>query len=419
MKNTFKNTLLAASVAGAFSLNAFAQSLAEDTDQVVAPSSELTIDEAWSLLATQYPGFAGYYRNKDELVVQIAEVRSRAAGTKLPELYAQLGKQQLTQKISTANVKYGFDELYRWHFALVDLMNDTRFNVYSLDIDEVNNVIALTTDSSSKAQLKELRAAATLSGVPIDAIAIRVGQQPTTTVGLRDRVNPSPGGVQLDYVKNTAPGGSYVCSLGLNVKRGADIGFITAQHCQGKNGQVFNQGGTRIGASIAVGPAILTGCPSGATCKYSDALFAKYDTRNFAARQAIAYAPNLNNIEGNLNVISALSTPAVGTGVWKTGRTTGSTQSTVEQTCTRLKYASYPVTFLCVNKVNTIGNAFARGGDSGGPVWIVSGGNNVSFTGLVSGSGELAIGGVTLAGHGYYSPFSSIQKDLGTLTIAY
>ncbi len=418
MKKSSVNTLLALSIAGVLSV-ANAQTLAENTAPTAEPSSELTIDEAWSLLAIQYPGFAGYYRNKDALVVQIVDSRARAAGTKLPELYAQLSKQQATDNLATVNVKYGFDELYRWHFALVDLMNDTRFNVFALDIDEVNNVIALTTDASDKSALKELQAVAALSGVPADAIAIRIGQQPKAHAGLRNRINPTPGGVQIEFTKNLAPGGNFVCSLGLNVKRGADIGFITAQHCQGQNGQVFTQAGSRIGASIAVGPTVSTGCPSGATCKYSDALFAKYDTRNFAARLAIAYAPDLNNIQGNLNVISALSTPAVGSGVWKTGRTTGSTQATVEQTCTRLKYASYPVTFLCLNKVNTIGATFSQGGDSGGPVWIVSGGSNVSFTGLISGGAELAIGGVTLVGHSYYSPFSSIQKDLGTLTMAY
>ncbi len=405
-----------------YSLLSLAVFAASAQAQVTADTQALTIDESMSLLATQYPGFAGFYVDGDQTVVKLADATARAKGTRISELLAVIGEAQKSKRLTTANANYGFDELYRWHFDVIDLMSDSRFNVHTVDIDEVGNVIALTLDMrSSKDQIAALNASIAASGVPADAVAVRFAPVPTPHIGLRDRVNPAPGGVQIEWTKNSAPAGqnSFVCSLGLNVRRGTEIGFITAQHCQDANGEVFTQAGVRIGASVAVGPTVSTGCPSGQTCKYSDALFARYDTRNFAARQQIAYAPNLNNIQGNLTVISALSTPAVGSGVWKTGRTTGSTQATVEATCQRLKYSSYPITFLCLNKVNTLGATFSQGGDSGGPVWINAGNGNVSFTGLISGGGEARIGNTTLFGHSYYSPFSSIQKDLGTLTIAY
>lgn len=405
-----------------YSLLSIAVFAASAQAQVTADTQALTIDESMSLLATQYPGFAGLYVDGDQTVVKLADATAIAKGTRISELLAVIGEAQRSKRLTTANANYGFDELYRWHFDVIDLMSDSRFNVHTVDIDEVGNVIALTLDMrSSKDQIAALNASIAASGVPADAIAVRFAPVPTPHIGLRDRVNPAPGGVQIEWTKNSAPAGqnSFVCSLGLNVRRGTEIGFITAQHCQDANGEVFTQAGVRIGASVAVGPTVSTGCPSGQTCKYSDALFARYDTRNFAARQQIAFAPNLNNIQGNLTVISALSTPAVGSGVWKTGRTTGSTQATVEATCQRLKYSNYPITFLCLNKVNTLGATFSQGGDSGGPVWINAGNGNVSFTGLISGGGEARIGNTTLFGHSYYSPFSSIQKDLGTLTIAY
>ena len=405
------------SVANLASL-AHAQSTVDDKlpqEFIHDANSHQTLDEAWALLATQYPGFAGYYQDGDQLIVQLSDVQARAAGTRVDALLSTLSAAQKSSDVRTQSVKYGFDQLYKWHFSLIDLMNDTRFSVHSFDLDEVNNVIALSLDAgASRAQLIDLQKSVAASGVPADAVVIRLEKSPTATLGLSDRINPTPGGAEIGYTGDDGRG--YVCSLGLNVKRGTDVGFITAAHCQDRNGEVYRQAGVRIGASVSVGPTVSTGCPSGATCKYSDALFAKYDTAAFGAKQKIAYAPSgAGNVQGNLHVIQVLSTPAVGTAVWKTGRTTGSTNTVIASTCQRLKYASYPTTFLCVNKVDT---QFSRGGDSGGPVWIVSGGNNITFTGLVSGGGGWQFGPFA-SGTGYYSPMSAIQKDLGTLTVAY
>ena len=381
----------------------------------VDTNSFLTVDEAWSLLATQYPGFGGYYQDGDQLVVQLADTQARASGTRVNVLLDTLRTSQNAKSLRTQTVNYGFDQLYKWHFQLIDLMQDNRFQVHSFDLDEVNNVIALSLDyRSSSSQIQDLQKSIAATGVPSDAVQVRLEAPPAPMLGLSDRINPTPGGAQINYVGDD--GKNYMCSLGLSVKRGVDVGFITAAHCQDRNGEVYRQAGVRIGASVSVGSAVSTGCPSGATCKHSDALFAKYDSAAFGAKQQVAYAPNgPGNVQGNLNVIQVLSTPAVGTSVWKTGRTTGSTNTVISASCQRIKYNTYPTTFLCLNKVDT---QFAKGGDSGGPVWIVSGGNNITFTGLVSGGGGVEFGPFAF-GQGYYSPMSAIQKDLGTLTIAY
>lgn len=406
-------TLIALAVLAALSNSVNAQSA--EADIANAESEYLTLDETWALMAAQYPGFAGYFQDGEELVVQIADEQARAYGTRIEPLLRSISQTRQPRSMRTQNVKFGFDQLYKWHFQLIDLMNDVRFRVHSFDLDEVNNVIALGLDAaSSPEQIKALNIAVNASGVPSAAVSIRLEAVPKPLLGLSDRINPTPGGAQINYVGDDGKG--YMCSLGLSVKRGNDVGFITAAHCQDRNGEVYRQAGVRIGASVSVGPTVSTGCPTGAVCKYSDALFAKFDAAALGAKQQVAYAPNgPGNVQGNLNVIQVLSSPAVGSAVWKTGRTTGSTSTVVSATCQRLKYDTYPTTFLCLNKVDT---QFSKGGDSGGPVWIVSGGNNITFTGLVSGGGGWEFGPLAF-GRGYYSPMSAIQKDLGTLTIAY
>jgi len=413
MKTLLSIALFSVLTSLAHAQSAFDEKLAQDFS--VDTETHLTIDEAWSLMATQYPGFAGYYWHGDQLVVQLSDVQARAENTRVDALLDTLRGAQKTSNVRTQNVKYGFDQLYKWHFSLIDLMNDNRFRVHSFDLDEVNNVIALGLDAgSSRGQLIDLQKSIAATGIPSDAVVIRFEEAPAPMLGLSDRINPTPGGAEIAYVGDDGRG--FVCSLGLNVKRGASVGFITAAHCQDRNGEVYRQAGVRIGVSVSVGPTVATGCPTGATCKYSDALFARYDSAALGAKQKIAFAPSgPGNVQGNVHVIQVLSTPAVGTSVWKTGRTTGSTSTVIAATCQRLKYDTYPTTFLCLNKVDT---QFSRGGDSGGPVWIVSGGNNVTFSGLVSGGGGWQFGPFAF-GRGFYSPMSAIQKDLGTLTIAY
>lgn len=130
--------LMSIAIFAALSSSALAQSL-EEEKQPLDTVSHLTIDEAWSLLATQYPGFAGYYAQGDQLVLQLSDDQARAAGTQVDSLLGTLSKSQSAKSVRTQSVRYGFDQLYKWHFQLIDLMGDTRFNVHSFDLDHAGS----------------------------------------------------------------------------------------------------------------------------------------------------------------------------------------------------------------------------------------------------------------------------------------
>jgi hypothetical protein len=95
--------------------------------------------------------------------------------------------------------------------------------------------------------------------------------------------------------------------------------------------------------------------------------------------------------------------------VHKIGRTTGWTQGSVRGTCVNTNVGGTDITQLCQTWVS----AFARGGDSGSPVFRRQGtGSNVTLLGVLWGGSSLS-DGTTLY---IYSPISNIESELGALT---
>lgn len=385
----------------------------------VQQEEALTLDEQFLRLARQYPGFAGYYLDGEGRPVLMRAGGVRASA--MDGLVQQLSRAHDGRPVVEKEAKYSFDDLYAWHLKLVDVMTEPGSEVHYFDISELDNtlVLGITPGASPTARAIVERFIAK-TGVPRDAVEVREVPRAEPHYTLRTQQQPVPGGTEINYVKSNGLG--YVCSLGLPVKRGTTVGFVTAAHCSEFNGMRYNQGGYHLGNSVAVGPLVAAGtngCPAGAQCKWSDGAFASAVNPAYMERAKISVTPGPNNLNvtSKATVIQVLSSPAIGTGVKKTGRTTGTTQATMKATCVRLKYSTYPTTFLCLNQVDTFFSTFAQGGDSGGPVWIDSGGGAATISGLISGSNE--DGGVVIYNHAYYSPWSAIQKDLGTLVIGY
>jgi streptogrisin C len=388
--------------------------------EAAAQEEALTLDEQFLRMAQKYPGFAGYYVDGEGRPVLMRAGGVRAAA--LDGLVQSLSQAHDARPVVEREAKYAFDELYAWHLKLVDVMSEPGSEVHYFDISEQDNALVLGITPGASANARAIiERFIVKTGVPRDAVQVREEPRARPHYTLREYANPVPGGTEISYSAN---GKRYVCSLGLPVKRGTTVGFVTAGHCSAANGQRFDQGNINyyLGNSVAVGPLVAAGtngCPVNTQCKWADVAFASFASTSYSDRAKIAVTPGPNNlnVSGKVSVIQVLSTPAIGTGVKKTGRTTGTTEATMQASCVKLKYDTYPITFLCLNKVDTFFSTFSQGGDSGGPVWIVSGSGTASITGLISGGNE--DGGVVIYNHSYYSPWSSIQKDLGTLSILY
>ena len=88
----------------------------------------------------------------------------------------------------------------------------------------------------------------------------------------------------------------------------------------------------------------------------------------------------------------------------KVGRTTGWSQGQVTATCTNTNVSGSNITELCQDFVS----ASVGSGDSGSPVFAISGGDNVTLLGILwGGSGSSSF---------VFSPLSNIKGELGNIT---
>ena len=101
---------------------------------------------------------------------------------------------------------------------------------------------------------------------------------------------------------------------------------------------------------------------------------------------------------------------ATGTQVNKIGRTTGWTQGNVVQTCVNTNVSGTNITQLCQTFVQAPNNAVVVGsGDSGSPVFRLTGGSSVQLVGILwggSSDGRLFV----------FSPLKQIRDEIGAIT---
>jgi hypothetical protein len=275
------------------------------------------------------------------------------------------------------------------------------------DHDETNNRLLFGVENA--AAIKGVSTALARLGIPSSAYAVEVTKPIVLAATLRDRFNPTQGGIQIHF-------GQFICTLGFNVDHVASgqRSFITNSHCTNKQGgtegtqyyqPTSSVDGTVI-ATEAADPQYFRGgaCPRGRKCRYSDASRAQYAGRQ-SSRGVIAKTTGPNNnsltVDGTFSII-AEGTAAVGNTVNKIGRTTGWTQGRVTNTCVNTNVSGSNITQLC----QTFVNARVAGGDSGSPVFIGTG--TVTLVGILWGGSS---DGSTYV----FSPLNQIENELGAL----
>ncbi|HEV2844629.1 MAG TPA: hypothetical protein VG477_07270, partial [Thermoanaerobaculia bacterium] len=180
----------------------------------------------------------------------------------------------------------------------------------------------------------------------------------------------------------------------------------------GVQGTIYYQNlpNLRIGVEVD-DPAYgaLPGCPVGRVCRYSDSLFALYDS---AALGDFSHVANTNL--GSLFTIAPIRTvraeipfPSVGQVVYKVGRTTGSSGGSVVASCVNINVSGTNISMLCQDVVN----AAAGPGDSGSPAFfIVNGVGDIYAVGLVWGINSTGTQFIM-------SALENIEFELGPLTL--
>ncbi len=370
-------------------------------------SAEL-VDEELLRMSREIPGFGGMFvDNAGSLTVYMQDT-SRA-----PEVRMRLDLQALGRRIRVVPGQYNFEELYRWRSELNDVMAEP--GVVFTDIDERRNRVVIgideKADPSTFALLDSLRAA---TSAPREAVIVERVAPFHNLQTLRQSFRPIPNGVQIAF-------DNFLCTLGYNAIRQGVQGFVTNSHCSTVQGQmnstVYFQplpGTPAIGVE-AVDPPFLAGgqCPPGRLCRFSDTLFARYNSPALAQNWMVARPTALGSITVNPAAprwtVAAVGGVAAGAVVNKVGRTTGWSQGAVIASCVNVNAAGTTFTLLCQNVVN----AAVGGGDSGSPVFTLQQNPSITHVGILWG-GNAA--GTQLV----YSPFANVIQptELGPIQVS-
>jgi len=287
-----------------------------------------------------------------------------------------------------------------------------------------NRVRIGVTDPTGAAAVRETLAALR---IPEGAVVVEQTAPMRNISTLQDRIRPVPGGVQIDFVLG-------ICSLGFNAVKSGQNSFITASHCTLAQGGVeetpyFQNTFLDFENDDAIGTEVDdplyfssgrvkgkgSGCPRRRVCRYSDAARAAYDPGVEFTLGAIAKPAGVGSIDvsggSTFSIQSkwAFNAFAGGTQVSKVGRTTGWTRATVTMSCANVNVDGTSITQLCAT-IASAATPVVGAGDSGSPVFIEGGADQVTLAGILWGG---STDGTMLA----FSPMTGIEQELGTLTV--
>ena len=395
--------------------------------RAATPSTTSTLSYDDALASVGVPGFAGAWVEGRTLVVYLTDPSAGAARAARTELARLLGRADLVRRpVEPRPARYTFRQLKGWHDALLgDVL--ALPGALSADVDERANVVrfGFSDVASAVAPMAALSAA---RAVPAAAVEL-VRDAPATPTSLRDPARPLAGGVNLGTGKTE-------CTLGFPaVSTRPDgtpaKGFVTVAHCTNVNGATeataFLQPYPSLvqprtdTSLVPVGvetsdplPVGIPGC--GTTCRHSDSAFVSlFDDTNHAGG-AIARPPVGSTAWNGVDRfrVTAAASPVGGDTVTSVGVTSGRTSGGVTATCvTRsARLAPHPLTNTFTLRCQMDALYSSIEGDSGGPVFIEVGGDDVTLAGI-----NWAKQGTGARWTGIFSPISGIVADLGPLSV--
>jgi len=438
-------------------------------DHVASPSSGLKADqqsvrpseELFRRVAAEVPGFGGYYYDDagDLVTYLTSDGSERQARASVGRIRSMLPPQHGQGRLVFKHGDYTFADLSDWRDKISEQLLGVDPNILSVDADEVHNRVTVGLSTPGTAAL--MREVNDL-GIPERAIRVETTspvktqdtlvysyqiQSPAPGGTLQSYYASAPGGAQIAFRKPSDPAGQeWLCTLGFPVKsaiiassRGDSIFMVTASHCSSKtfefDGQLYYQPDYDFWGfdpeyyfgNEVYDPHYFICCVAHYKTRYSDALMA--DIRGSGRTLMLArilkttgYSTGrtsgtpgsitVNQSDPYFYIVSQQQSVPVGYTVDKMGRTTGWTRGQVNSTCVDRWQDDLGEKRLC----NTLAYYWSGGGDSGGPVFLELGGNNVAAVGIhwgAFGSNGGRDGSAT------FSPLSGIERsdNLGALIL--
>lgn len=382
------------------------------------------VERMFSEVAESVPGFAGFYYDKTgNLIIRLTHMPAER------EVIAEVRRvlhaaQRRVDRATVQPAQFSFVELAGWRDLLRPRLPG---GVYSIDLDEVHNLISVGV--ADEAVVQRIQVLADRLGLPEAALRSYVAPPPQLRQSLTSTVRPIRGGVEHTWTNGTA------CTVGINGEWAYSsdyVGFMTASHCSQTYAYLDNQTtyyyqpGTQS-SSYRVGyefsdPEFWGGspCPAGAVCRWSDVLFVRYmpgtnpSGYNTIAKPtgSPAYGGRGSTAIGGTFTIPQDYHAVVGDELHKVGRTSGWTYGYMTGSCVDKWSGTYetvtgsnlPLWILC----NSITDIWSEGGDSGSPVflWYDKSTDMVYFAGILWG------GPANNFHETWFSPYSSIREEL-------
>jgi hypothetical protein len=379
---------------------------------VPASGPRPTLRDELSAMAGRVPGgFGGMYFDEDgRLTILLRDpARGQAARSALDReafiAARRAGPQGQRFDPGAARIRaasHSYDQLHRWYDTLVAEMDVTPA-LSSIRVRENRIWIGMR----NEAELPEVERARASAGVPESALMTEVvGEVQLTTLNSEHR--PVTAGLQIEFLHPVQ--GPVPCTIGPNVRRLSQDGFLVNSHCtrmlHGVNWSDIthfwqhrrraHEPSYRHIGNEAIDPPAFP-CPQNHLgCRHSDAALGLYNGTTTSSIGRIARPASRNT--GVMSLHPTQPTFAI-TGVqfWsiegeildQVGRTTGWKGGAVLDACTDVTYRDTfhnPIqpTIVCAMRIDMI----SWGGDSGGPVFQLAGATDVVLRGTSFGGSQ-------------------------------
>ncbi len=379
----------------------------------------LTIDEEFSQLAREVPGFGGYYYDGEGALNVVLTQPTHQLDT-MKALLSARGVRGSDTLVARQG-RYDFGDLNQWRSRLEA---ESISGLVFTDVDEVNNRITLGLTRPDREAVAPLLARLLIPADAVDLEQAEANQEHQTAYTYVHQHNrPLAGGQQIKRASN---GYLYFCTLGFNVRREGKSGFFTNTHCTNE-GYVHSQGSSRVGVTVEdpafwsndsqVYDGVTYTCSDSSVCRFSDAAYVEYDANVQASvKHGYIYRTEVENAytggapsgiaplkideaQPFFRIVGKAYHVAVGEKINKVGQRTGWTSGLVTKSCVTTINGS--TRLFCQMK----GGGAGYDGDSGSPVFrrVADSEQDVELVGLYWGSAM--------------SPIGSIEQDFGPLDV--
>jgi len=250
-----------------------------------------TLDEMFLVIDSISPGFGGMYWS-DDSVLTVVHRRSdaldeakraiaRVMGSDIPGLHGR--------SVRLRSAKFGFGELSAFRRQLEEALHMPALVMF--DVDEVNNRVLIGIDSDGARG--QIVAQAEKLGIPTAALVVETMDRPRpASTFLQDRASTVVGGLMLTNYASTLQ-----CSMSFNISYWDSVDYmVTAGHCTPTMGSVdtsyyMSQPYFAIREAQEYQDPSYTSanCPSGYTCRYSDAAVFRWMTSQTIGQGLLAH----------------------------------------------------------------------------------------------------------------------------------